>query len=291
MNSLRKIAIDSLIRPKRYQYDESSLKHTYNLDYYGIVERIPTEFRNKRNQKIIGSLYKTQKYARGHPCIIYLHGNSASQLEGRFLVQLFVPVGISVFCFDFSGSGDSDGEYVSLGFHEKDDLSAAIEFLRTNYKIHKIALWGRSMGAATAIFGLAEHPEISAAVLDSPFAVLKDVIFSIASHYHVGLFLTDSTMEAMDKAANELAHFHIDDVNPIDHITDCYSPVFIIHASQDYTIPMEQSKHIFDEYKTDLKVYRIIDGDHYSKRPPEVLKEATKFVCETLGLTISFDEN
>lgn len=289
MNAIRQIAIDALIRPKRSQYDLSRLKQSYDLDYYGKVKRIPTEFWNNRHQKIVGSLYETQKYAQGNPCIIYLHGNSGSQLEGRFLVQLFVPIGVSVFCFDFAGSGNSDGDYISLGYHEKDDLTAAIDFLRAKYGIHKIALWGRSMGAATALLGLAEHPDISAAVLDSPFAVLKDVIFSIARHYYASIFLTDKTMETMSNASLNLAKFNIDEVNPIDHVDECYSPVFFIHANNDCTIPIEQSQEIFKHYKTGFKVFKTVNGDHYSDRPPEVLKEATKFVCETLGLEITFD--
>ena len=33
--------------------------------------------------------------------------------------------------FDFSGSGLSDGEFVSLGWWEREDLAAVIEYLRT----------------------------------------------------------------------------------------------------------------------------------------------------------------
>ena len=38
--------------------------------------------------------------------------------------------GAMLLSFDFSGSGMSDGEYVSLGAFEKDDLKAVIEYLR-----------------------------------------------------------------------------------------------------------------------------------------------------------------
>jgi dipeptidyl aminopeptidase/acylaminoacyl peptidase len=50
---------------------------------------------------------------------------------------------------DFTGSGHSDGEYVSLGHYEQLDLQIAIEFLRGLPYIGRIGVWGRSMGAAT----------------------------------------------------------------------------------------------------------------------------------------------
>ncbi len=53
--------------------------------------------------------------------------------------------------FDFAGSGLSDGEYVSLGYYEKDDLAVVVEYLQNVRNVGPIALWGRSMGAATAL--------------------------------------------------------------------------------------------------------------------------------------------
>ena len=43
-------------------------------------------------------------------------------------------------CFDFSGCGISDGEYISLGIHESDDLEAVIKFLRNSGKVSDIGL-------------------------------------------------------------------------------------------------------------------------------------------------------
>jgi pimeloyl-ACP methyl ester carboxylesterase len=54
-------------------------------------------------------------------------------------------------CFDFSGSGLSEGEYVSLGYYESDDVEAVVSHLRRSKGFTEIALWGRSMGAVTAL--------------------------------------------------------------------------------------------------------------------------------------------
>jgi hypothetical protein len=36
-------------------------------------------------------------------------------MKAKQTVRLLLPFGVSVFCFDFCGSGLSDGEYVTLG--------------------------------------------------------------------------------------------------------------------------------------------------------------------------------
>jgi alpha/beta superfamily hydrolase len=39
--------------------------------------------------------------------------------------------------FDFSGAGYSEGDYVTLGFFEKDDIKAVVDFLRKEFGIQK----------------------------------------------------------------------------------------------------------------------------------------------------------
>ncbi len=52
------------------------------------------------------------------PCVIYLHGNCSSRIEGQQAAKVLLPMGMTVFTFDFSGCGRSDGEWVTLGYKE-----------------------------------------------------------------------------------------------------------------------------------------------------------------------------
>jgi dienelactone hydrolase len=49
------------------------------------------------------------------------------------------------------GSGLSDGKWVTLGAHEVEDLGVVVQHLRAQGGISSIGLWGRSMGAVTAL--------------------------------------------------------------------------------------------------------------------------------------------
>jgi pimeloyl-ACP methyl ester carboxylesterase len=65
------------------------------------------------------------------PCVIYLHGNSSCRLEALTVIDHVLPLRFSVFAFDFSGRGLSEGDYVSFGWHERDDLEIVVEYLRS----------------------------------------------------------------------------------------------------------------------------------------------------------------
>jgi len=88
-------------------------------------------------------------------------------------VELLLPSNMTVFCFDFSACGLSEGEYISLGWYERDDVEVIIDYLRNTGKTSFIGLWGRSMGAVTSLMHADRDPTIAGMVLDSPFSDLR----------------------------------------------------------------------------------------------------------------------
>ena len=110
-----------------------------------------------------------------HPCIVVLHGNSSCRLGAFEIVGYALPSGFSVLALDFCGSGLSQGKYVSLGYHEKNDIATVVEFLWESGQVSNIVLWGRSMGAVASLLYAETDPKLSALVLDSPFASLPQL--------------------------------------------------------------------------------------------------------------------
>lgn len=86
------------------------------------------------------------------------------------------------FCgIDFCGCGLSEGNTISYGVNEADDIAAVVDYLRTRYRVQDLHLWGRSMGAVAAIL-YCQNPQVPiiSMVLDSPFPTLEQVIKNVA---------------------------------------------------------------------------------------------------------------
>jgi len=131
------------------------------------------------NRKVMKRKMKTiqrrRRKRKKNTMIVYLHGNASARVEVvpnlSFLlgqVGVFGVVGV-----DFTGSGKSDGDYVSLGYYERTDLDCVVQHLqrvygngskgRGNYGNNntsngndddnelEIVIWGRSMGASAAL--------------------------------------------------------------------------------------------------------------------------------------------
>lgn len=284
-----KIALHYLTRPKRQIYKEEKMPIYYLLKSSDVpIMRHPIRYQNVRGERLAGSLYLAPDPTESEACIIYLHGNASSQLEGRFLVPLLIPLGISVFLFDFAGCGLSEGDIVTMGKNESDDVVEIIDFLETNYSIHKIFLWGRSMGAATAIFTIAKRQDIAGIVVDSPYAKIINAVLSIAKEHHASIFLTKDFEDRLKVHSINKLGFDITKMNPLSVMNECYTPAFFIHAKNDTTIPIDDSRILFDKYPSHVKQFAEIKGDHYSERPSYIIKEGIIFLCRLIGLTIRF---
>eukprot|EP00878_Enallax_costatus_P025797 GHUV01027627.1.p1 GENE.GHUV01027627.1~~GHUV01027627.1.p1 ORF type:complete len:146 (+),score=29.50 GHUV01027627.1:841-1278(+) len=98
------------------------------------------------------------------PAVVYCHCNSGSRRDAEEAVWHLLPCGVGVVAFDFTGSGLSDGKWVTLGAHEVDDLAVVIQHLRSMGGISSIGLWGRSMGAVTALLYSHKDPDIAGMV-------------------------------------------------------------------------------------------------------------------------------
>lgn len=110
---------------------------------------------------------------------MYSHSHSGNRLEGSALAEGLIN-DFNMCIFDYSGYGMSQGKYTTLGLKEQDDLEAVITHLRSHFKMQTIYIWGRSMGAVTAIL-LAERSKntiCDAMILDAPFTSTKTMVYS-----------------------------------------------------------------------------------------------------------------
>jgi len=213
------------------------------------------------------------------PCIIFLHGNSSCRLEAMSLLPLLMPLGVSLFCFDFSGCGLSDGDYVSLGWFERDDLATCIDYLRSLGRVSRIGLWGRSMGAFTALLHADRDPSIAGLVLDSPFTSLSTLAEELAhSHAKVPAWLVRGVLVLVRSVIQSKANFDIHQLEAKEHVKQSFSPAFFIAAKGDDFINPHHGQELHDAWPGEKEI-TIVLGDHNSVRPEACLQRAALFLC------------
>ena len=93
------------------------------------------------------------------------------------ILPFIVQHNIAIISFDFIGCGNSDPGYLTYGYHESSDAELVLRAAYKFIEIKRLTVWGRSMGAVTAIrFASKNHKIVDKLVLDSPFRYLEEVI-------------------------------------------------------------------------------------------------------------------
>lgn len=282
-------AVDIIIRPPRADYDLDEISHIFFNKQLPPIPRIPITFLNRRKQKIIGSFYASGSFQKEniHRCIIYLHGNIGSQKEGRIIVPQYAPRGISVFCFDFSGSGLSDGEYVTLGYNESQDVIDAVNFLAVEMEITEFVLWGRSMGATSAILAAPNSSLINGIIVDSAYSNLDNLFNSIGQAASLNAVVRYLGVKWIKLEVYLKAKFNCNDVSPISVAPKCSTPMLIGHAVDDDFIPYSQTVEIYEAYGGPKELVPLV-GNHNSNRDEEWYFECGKFIHEIFNMPFKY---
>ena len=213
------------------------------------------------------------------PCVIYMHGNAGNKMEGLQYAEEVAAAGMNMCCFDFSGCGKSEGEWVTLGHKEKDDLKCLIEYLHEYKKVSIVGLWGRSMGAVASLLYMKENAgTVKCAVMDSGFSSLTKVIDSMAGMMGVPPEFVQMLFPMIESAVEEKANFKISELNAEPAAKECVVPAFFLHASGDDFIIPDHSVKNHAAYGGSNKVIKYCEGDHNTPRPASMNTEIVGFL-------------
>uniref|UniRef100_A0A7S0R1L5 PH domain-containing protein n=1 Tax=Pyramimonas obovata TaxID=1411642 RepID=A0A7S0R1L5_9CHLO len=226
------------------------------------------------------------KPVKQRPCVVYLHGNASCRIEALQILVFCLHLGLDLVTMDMSGSGLSEGEFVSLGYYEEDDVRVVCDYLRAKLGISQIALWGRSMGAVTAaLYITTRDPTIECAILDSPFTSLTELCVELVKKQTstVPSWVVRAALQMVKRSVKYRAHFNLSAINPLAKMSNCYTPILFVHGQRDLFIHMHHSEDLFKAAKGPKEI--VLDpGTHSNIRAIPVFHAAQDMLTKHMGL-------
>ena len=199
--------------------------------------------------------------------IVYCHCFTCSKetITSHRLSRMLTERGFGVLRFDFSGLGNSEGEFAATTFQSmRDDLASAITFLTENYSAPRYIV-GHSFGGTTALALAQATQSINGVVtIASPF-----------QPEHVLHHLDDSSLGLLEKdmpSSFEVAG-QLYDIDPeFVHDVRAYNmkttlaelgkPVLIINIENDDVVEEENSRQIQEYIMGESVLVDIENSDH-----------------------------
>jgi dipeptidyl aminopeptidase/acylaminoacyl peptidase len=211
--------------------------------------------------------------------VILCHGWTANRYETLPRVKILVESGYNVLTYDSRACGESEGDLISLGYYEANDLLAAIDYLKS-LGIQKIAADGISQGGATIVFASEKSNHLNCIIIESCFDELRN---AVNNRFSSMLYIPGAIGSALmiPLAKNKLG-VSVDEIAPVNKIKNIHIPLFIISGEADTRTTPEETKKLFDTANEPKRMWLVPAAGHidlyrvntaeYEKRILEFLK-------------------
>jgi len=200
---------------------------------------------------------------------------AAASRISRYLVQH----GFAVFRFDFTGLGNSDGDFANTNFSSNtQDLLAAASFLEEKYQAPELLI-GHSLGGAAVLAMASELPKVKAVVTIGAPHEAGHVIHNFDAHLE--------TIESLGEAKVSLGmrEFTIkkqflDDLNnqTTEHIQHLNKALLVMHSPVDLTVDISDAEKIYKAAKHPKSFVSLDTADHLLSKPAD-----SEYVAQTIS--------
>ncbi len=199
--------------------------------------------------------------------VLILHGYGANHEESLDLAMNFYNQSYNVIAPDLRGHSNSGGEYITLGLHDQFDVVSWVEYILSVDNDAKIVLHGSSMGGASVLLA-SENKTVSdnviAVVSDSSFTGVLDVLTDLMNNLlHISDFPFIYTSPFVIKLHTGL-DFSL--ARPLDSLGKITIPIFFVHGSNDFVIPPQMVRILYDSYDGEKDILEVNGANHIASR-------------------------
>jgi len=225
---------------------------------------------NEHNEKLVGietvPSIKKEKY----PTVILAHGFGANKEEsGMFnkIAENLSQAGILVFRFDFSGCGESDGDYSNTSLSKlTSDFSKILDFVRTQPKVDNssIGLLGQSLGTSIIV---AIEPKVKSIIMMGSTPYPQEALIKLfgKGYNPNGLSTRIKPSGTITKIESQFWK-DFDKYKLLDSIKNIHCPILFIHGEKDDKAPLSGMETYFNN-ANEPKDKIIIEGADHGLNP------------------------
>jgi putative redox protein len=200
---------------------------------------------------------------------------AAASRISRFLVQH----GFAVFRFDFTGLGNSDGDFANTNFSSNtEDLISAAHFLQQNYQAPELLI-GHSLGGAAVLAMAAQLPEVKADVtIAAPFEA-SHVLHNFNAHLET--IETDGQAKvSLGPREFTVKKQFLDDLRSqtTDHIKHLNKALLVLHSPLDLTVDITDAEKIYKAAKHPKSFVSLDTADHLLSKTID-----SEYVAQTIS--------
>ena len=234
-------------------------------------------FTNERGEELAGILDMPEStpiafalFAHCFTCSKDLH--VTKRISGALAERGIAPLRI-----DFTGLGESEGDFAATTFSSNlDDLFAAAAYLESEHEAPSLLI-GHSLGGAAVIAASATLEHVKAiATIGAPSDpahvshLFTDKKASIREHGEAEVSIGGRPFTIRQKFLDDLQQHALTDI-----LAELKKPLLIMHAPSDAIVPVDHARALFDAAFHPKSFISLDGADHLLSRPRDAQYAAT----------------
>lgn len=248
------------------------------------MPRIQAVFQNAQGESLSGLLEMPSGAIKSYALFAHCFTCSKDNLAAARIALALADCGIAVLRFDFTGLGNSQGDFSNTNFSSNlQDLLAAARYLEQHYAAPALLI-GHSLGGAAVLAVAQDLPQVNAVITIGAPATATHVKHLFADSYRV-LQNQPSVQVELAGRSFKIQRQFIDDLekyNSVAHIGALKKALLIFHSPVDDVVSIDEAARIFTAAKHPKSFVSLDHADHLLSGP-----EDSHYVAEVLSAWVS----
>ncbi len=193
--------------------------------------------------------------------VILAHGFRSQREDMKNFIQFYYEQGFDILIPDSRGHGESQGDYIGFGWHDRLDFQDWIQKLMEEGS-SDIFLHGISMGAATVLMASGEElpPQVKGIIADSGYTSADDILSYQLQHlYNLPSFPIIQVTSGITKIRSG---FTFGEASAIEQAAKNSRPLFIVHGEADELVPTSMAYEIAEAAGGEVTLWTLPGAGH-----------------------------
>lgn len=240
------------------------------------MDAVDITFTGSSGQQLAGTLDLPPKEPEGYALMAHCFTGGRRHVATRRIAAALCERGLGVLRFDFSGLGDSGGEFAESTFSSNvADLVLAADWLRTEAGAPSL-LVGHSLGGAAVIPAALEIPEVAAVVTigapDKPAHVahlFESFLPTIEREGSAEVVLGGQRLTVSREFVEDIRSI---DISPA--AARLRRPLLVLHAPEDQIVGLSNAEGLYAAAKHPKSFISLDGADHLLTKPVHATRAA-----------------
>jgi uncharacterized protein len=197
------------------------------------------------------------------PLILLLHGNRGCRRDCLPQAEILVAAGCPALLISMRAHGDSTGDVNDVGYSARNDVIAAVNWLREKQPGRPVIVWGQSLGAAAAVFA-ASHlgDDVAGYILECPYQDLRTAVRNRTEYYLPPI--AAQVAYAGAATVSPLVLPDVDRISPLEAASSIpeSARVLILAGGADRRARAAEARAIFERIQSHARLLVVPEADH-----------------------------